>query len=93
MKHMKFDVNRYVKVKLTKQGHEWLRKQHDEFNEQYNGVLGEYRTKGEDEDGYTSFQLHELMNVFGPLMVNGNMDAPFEQCEVLFPIHLMTPCN
>lgn len=62
---MKFNVNNYVKVKLTKRGKEIMKEE---------GVMREYVP---DKDGYTKWQLWELMGVFGNYVYNG-CEIPFE---------------
>lgn len=67
-----FNINNYVKVKLTKKGVELLRKEQEAREEE----LRNYRlsasldlsllTPKADDDGYTKFQLWDLMAIFGP---------------------------
>lgn len=76
----KFNVNHYVKVKLTEYGIAILKQQHEELNDEMEmtGVKGFGNFKVDiDEDGYTKFQLHSLMNKFGHLTTNGQK-IPFE---------------
>lgn len=62
---MKFNVNNYVKVKLTERGKAIMKKE---------GVLREYKA---DKDGFSKWQLWELMRVFGNYLFNG-CEIPFE---------------
>lgn len=87
------NLNNSVKVKLTEHGHAELKRQHEEFNKEYQGVLGEYKPRTEDENGYVSFQLHDLMNTFGHMLLIGNTDMPFEKCEILIPGASLKQCN
>lgn len=72
----KFNVNSWVKVKLTEKGVEELKRQHDELREML-PKLGEFKEPNVDEDGYTKFQMHDLMNRFGR-MVQPGLNPPFE---------------
>jgi Mn-dependent DtxR family transcriptional regulator len=74
-----FNVNDYVYVRLTDEGKkvmaDGLRKL---------GLREELITdiisgkEKETKDGWTRFQLHDLMNTFGHVMINGNPRLPFE---------------
>lgn len=67
-----FNINNAVKVKLTDAGRKELKRQHDDL-----GIKKEYKEIPTDKDGYSSFQLHTLMNSFGHMMVMG-VEPPFE---------------
>lgn len=80
----KTNMNDSVKVKLTD-------KAKDFWKEQVNirGIKGtEYELtdevieKRKDKDGYHSFQIHDLMNTFGPLAIIG-FESPFIGNEIL----------
>lgn len=77
---MKFNVNDYVKVKLNEKGiNIYLeRNQHlrDMMSKYYNH---EYVVKPPkiDEEGFTKFQMWDLMQLYGPYLGLG-MDLPFE---------------
>lgn len=62
---VEFNVNDFVYVKLTTQGRYAWKQYHEEF-----GIQGA-KLPEPDADGYTMFQGHELMNIFGPYMVMG----------------------
>lgn len=64
-----FNLNDDVKVRLTDHGRNVLAK----------GQL----TRQPDADGYTKFQLWELMNIFGAYLVNG-CSIPFDANSILF---------
>jgi len=73
-----FNINDTVKVKLTEAGRNILRDRHDEA---YSSVpqfieKPEYKLPEVDSNGYTKFQLHELMNIFGGSLYNWAL--PFE---------------
>jgi len=64
---MKVNINNYVKVKLTNYGLNILKSKHKEFEQ--------LKT---DKEGYTEFQLWELMNIFGAYMYLSSVNLPFE---------------
>ncbi|OMD20672.1 hypothetical protein BJP48_30930 [Paenibacillus odorifer] len=65
------NFNQSVKVKLTDFGEQILRNRHEEWNLHYleRGAkdIGPYVSKA-DSEGYTSFQIWELIQKFGPYM-------------------------
>ena len=67
MQLTKFNVNNNVRVKLTDAGRQELKRQSDEFNKAWPGVNIDF-SRQEDENGFTRWQMHELMNVFGHMM-------------------------
>lgn len=73
---MKFNINNYVKVKLNERGKEILKKEWDSrpniFRSQF-----EFELPEEDEDGYSKWQLWNLMTTFGEYMWLGCV-VPFE---------------
>lgn len=74
------NLNEYVKVKLTDHGINILKKERNELNKRmaergFTG-FGEYEPKT-DENGYTSFQMWDLMQRLGPYVSIGNR-MPFE---------------
>lgn len=72
MKEIKINVNDFVKVKLREPGFEILKIY-------YGGEIPDFFEKDYGlGDGFYKFQLHTLMNIFGDVMYNGNMDMPFE---------------
>ena len=76
----KFSMNDNVKIKLNDSGVAVLKARHDELNKMIhaNGGkgLGEFSIKV-DEEGYTRFQLWDLINTFGYLVGMG-LESPFE---------------
>lgn len=75
-----FNVNRDVLVKLTDEGRKILREQHTELYRHANlkGIsTPEYLPKKEDADGWSKWQLWELMQAFGAHLYNG-CKVPFE---------------
>jgi hypothetical protein len=72
-----FNINNYVKVKLTDKGKEIFYHQHDEINDLAGKELIEPHYPEVDVDGYTEFQLWELMRLYGEHLSNG-CNLPFE---------------
>jgi len=83
MKLVNFNVNDHVHVKLTREGIKELRKQHKELRETF-PKLHEFNIPRTDEEGYTRYQLWELMRTFGHIMFNGS-NVPFET-EIKFEV-------
>jgi hypothetical protein len=71
-----FNVNSYVRVKLTDVGRQHLRQWHKELFSHYPPGKYEYTPPDEDVDGYTRFQLWELMAQLGSKCMNGG-PVPF----------------
>jgi hypothetical protein len=71
-----FNVNEWVKVKLTEQGLAILKSQHDELRRDF-PKLKPWKPPAVDAEGYSKFQLWELMNRFGESVSIG-CKLPFE---------------
>ena len=69
------NLNEIVKVKLTDYGKEI-------FYKHYEGSIGPRAILNLDQDGYSEFQLWQLMNIFGAYMNLGNR-------EVLDPLEII----
>ncbi len=82
---MRFNINNTVKVKLTAEGHEIMRAQHQAYAEAFPGAFGEFKPKVQDADGWSEWQLWDLMNTFGRDVRMGNMKLPLET-EIEIPI-------
>ena len=65
-----FNINDYVCVRLTDEGRKILTQQHR-------------HVPAEDSDGYSKWQLWELMSVFGQHLYNGCI-VPFEMTIKIF---------
>lgn len=70
-KYKEFNINQHVYVKLTDKGIDILKNRRKEFNKSLiskgiEPITGKL-TKT-DEDGYSKFQLWELIEIFGPYM-------------------------
>lgn len=81
---MEFDFNtdKCVKVKLTDEGLRILEARHNknlEMHPELVKVIGTFKAPEVDEEGYSRFQLFELMNIFGDYMRLGNDNFPFEK--------------
>lgn len=80
-----FNLNHYVKVKLTDFGIQILKQRRDDINamikERGGKGFGEYEHIF-DAEGYTQFQAWDLMNTFGSYMSLG-CKLPFE-LDVIF---------
>jgi len=75
MKMMKFNINDYVKVKLTPFGVEILARKHAELKKEYPS-LHEFKMPVIDSEGYTKYQMWHLMQDFGDCLGFGTL--PFE---------------
>ena len=73
---VKHNVNNQVKVKLTEKGQEIIDARYARVNL--------VNTRKPDKDGYTSFQMHDLMATFGKYMVLG-YEVPFDT-EILIQV-------
>jgi hypothetical protein len=71
-----FNVNDNVRVRLTDAGRLHHRRQHDKLRREYPSI-GRYRPPKADAEGYTSWQLWDLMKTFGPIISMGS-PPPFE---------------
>jgi hypothetical protein len=71
-----FNVNEYVRVKLTERGVNILRRRHDRMADSFPNV-GSFSEPKRDTEGWSSFQLWELMKNFGADIGNG-LPVPFE---------------
>ncbi|MCM3701446.1 hypothetical protein [Paenibacillus macerans] len=63
----KVNINDIVKVKLTEHGIKVLKEQYKEFYETFGVGLPDYEPNI-DEHGYTSFQMHDLIERLGPCL-------------------------
>ena len=80
---LKFNINEEVKVKLTARGREiwWA---YTEANRPFDPTRAVLQMK-EDVEGWSTWQLWELMRIFGPHMFNGCI-IPFEDNVIQIPI-------
>lgn len=78
--YKEFNVNDYVKVKLTEKGKYIYYHQFDDINENIKKIGGILLNPIElkyDDEGYTEFQMWHLMQIFGEHLYNG-CKMPFE---------------
>lgn len=91
-KTITINPNDFVKVKLTDVGKDIYYHQNDELNEairQRGGRPVEARMPKVDEEGYTSFQLHDLMTLYGP-HIAGWKQLPFAT-NMLYEVQCKEP--
>jgi hypothetical protein len=87
MKEIKFNINHQVKVKVTDYGYEaWL--EHENRFVMYSSTypittIEELKAKV-DTDGYTTFQMWDMMAIFGPKMSMG-FKIPIDTNVILLP--------
>jgi len=74
---MRFNMNNYVKVKLTPYGLSILKQQHDELESQ-SPKIGPFKPPSVDADGWTQLQAWSLIQIFGPHISIGMNNVPFE---------------
>lgn len=77
-----FNINNSVKVKLTDYGKEIYYHQYDYLNQSYGKEIIEPRYPKVDENGYATFQLWNLMELYGKyISMTGTVEQntlPFE---------------
>jgi len=69
------NINYYVKVKLNDIGKVELRRQHESLYKHSN-IVSEYKEPDVDEDGYSKFQMWDLISTFGH-MISMSSEPPF----------------
>lgn len=76
---MKLNINHDVKVKLTDYGREICHKQWSDTMTYFDRRdKFPYVPPKEDENGWSTWQLWDLMNTFGEVLYMGNPKLPFE---------------
>lgn len=71
-----FNINEWVSVRLTDLGRAHHRADFDQWTKEA-GLNLEYRPPKEDAEGWSKFQMWNLMHLFGPLCGLGR-EVPFE---------------
>jgi len=87
MEQIKFNINHSVKVKVTEYGYEvWLAHENKfvHFSGTIKPVTIEELKAKQDEDGYTKFQLWDMMSIFGSKMQMG-FKNPIDTNIILLP--------
>ncbi len=74
---MKFNVNEYVRVKLTPTGKDILRKKFDELHANFPQEFKEFSLPKEDSEGFSLWQMSSLFADFGEHIYTG-CEPPFE---------------
>ena len=82
MKLLDFNINNYVRVQLTDVGRQALKAKHDELNDFANGALGEWKPPEEDADGWSRWQMWELMKGVGDRCGNGFKVPIYTQIKI-----------
>ena len=82
-----FNINYYVKIKLTEAGIAILKNRHDSILKS----TGEFKNPEVDENGYTEMQMCDVMYVFGKYMYSGNTNPPFETTIAISEEYLKEP--
>jgi DNA-binding MarR family transcriptional regulator len=84
---MKFNINSYVRVKLTDLGREEIRRHNSELTatiSERTGKFTRFSMPEEDADGWSKWQAWELMQRFGHMLYLGGkmpFDAEIEIVE------------
>jgi len=73
---MKLNINDVVHVQLTDAGRQELKRQYNELRETFPYLSQNDNRLVEDEQGWSKWQVHSLMNIFGHMMHNGG-ELPF----------------
>ena len=80
------NLNSIVQVKLTDKGKDIYYHRFDEVNKAILANEGKPLTPKMprvDANGYTSFHMHELMNLYGPHMILGAADTGIDRLVIL----------
>ena len=77
MKTVAFNVNHYVHVKLNDIGIKELARQRAELAAAFPSMSLDHTVPKTDADGFSKWQLHDLMTKFGHMMTLG-FEAPFD---------------
>jgi len=72
---IKFNINEYVHVQLNKSGLDEIKKQHDKLKKSFPN-LSCLKMPEEDDNGWSKWQMHDLMSTFGNVITMG-MEPPF----------------
>jgi|LGOV01.1.fsa_nt_gb hypothetical protein len=80
-----FNVNHYVRVKLTEEGRRLLIKRHHDLMCAVSVEPWPYDPPKEDADGWSKWQTHNLMEALGSACVMGR-PVPFET-EIQFEVN------
>ncbi len=81
-KEIRFNLNDFIKVKLSKSGEEIYSHRYDEINE-FMGECIVPKPPKKDENGYTRFQLWDFMNLYGEHSHMGFSNQVLETMDIL----------
>lgn len=86
MPEIKINLNGFCKVKLTEAGKNELKRQSENLVGEFPHLKKtfEYKEPVENSEGYSKWQMWNLMSTFGHLFYMGNRDLPFENNEIIF---------
>ena len=73
---MKFNINNYVRVRLTDYGKRMLMEQFLEGKRKHPEVFREFNLPKEDKDGWSTWQMWNLISTFGNYIRLGG-EPPF----------------
>jgi len=68
---LKLNLNSSVKVKLTDYGKDIYYHQYDEINNKYGRTICKPTFPKVDAEGFTKFQLHTFINLYGEYLIIG----------------------
>ncbi len=85
-----FNLNNYVRVKLTEHGHRCHRYEHDEFWKGVGKPDHEYLPLAVDSEGYCQMQMWVFMKKLGQFIAHGGPDV-IEDMNVL--LEIQSPCH
>ena len=70
---IKFNINDIIKIRLTDKGRRILRQRYDELTRYSPNLFKKfpYEEPEVDENGWSTWQMWEVMQIFGPHMGNG----------------------
>lgn len=71
------NLNHRVRIRLTPEGIDHLRRNHDSLNEFAKGLLGDFIPPKQDAEGWSEWQLWAVMHELGGAITMGSK-VPFE---------------
>ena len=82
MSDIKFNLNQNVRVQLTEEGREIHRKGYEDLVKQFPNISYEYEVPKEDKDGWSKWQMWNLIQIFGSHIAMG-IASPFNTTIIL----------
>jgi hypothetical protein len=77
MLEVTLNLNDYVYIRMTDFGRQEHKRQYEELRKEFRYLPEDAQIK-EDDDGWSRWQLYNIMNIFGHLLYNGAQQLPFE---------------